>query len=494
VSAPRHPEPDRAAATLLGDALRGAGFSEDTVVDLLGDDAYSGDREDIPVFERRLSSTHVDTVVRLFFLQLPVSRRDAVAALGGSRAVEALAATGLADVGERITPRGRILPVGSLLVASDDHPPGHEPPDYVAAYTPTSQICESLTPRHRVGRALDVGTGSGVQAMFAARHARRVVATDVNPRALAYTELNAALNGFENIECRPGSFFDPVAGESFDLITCNAPYVVSPEKRWAYRDAGLEADQLSERMVADAAAHLAQGGFATMMLSWVADDEDALDEHALAWTRRSGCDSWILPVWGSDPLEHAATWNGDLASDGKAFSAALDRWTEYLSSLGVRWVTEGAVVLHRRPGRKPTARVDEVDEDDLEDAGGQVRRAFTARARLAKLGKRADLLDARPAVAADLELEREVKPSRRSRSGGDAYIHLAGGTGSTIAVSPAVLEVVSALDGKKTLDEVVRRAAERLGLGRDEEEKLRRAALTACRELLELGALELSPS
>src|SRR5438270_327403 len=78
-------------------------------------------------------------------------------------------------------------------------------------------------------RALDVGTGSGVQALLAARHAREVVATDVNPRALAYAELNAALNGFTNLECRAGSMFEPVAGETFDLITCNAPFVVSPE-------------------------------------------------------------------------------------------------------------------------------------------------------------------------------------------------------------------------------------------------------------------------
>jgi methylase of polypeptide subunit release factors len=485
VPALRHPVPDRAAAELLGDALREAGYTEETVVDLLGDDAYSGDREDLPVFERRLSSTPIDTIVRLFFLQVPVAHRDAAAALGGSWALDGLRATGLADVGEEVVPRSRVLPVGKLLVASDDYPPGDEPPDYVAAYTPTSRICESLTPRHRVGRALDVGTGSGVQALFAARHARSVVATDVNPRALAYTELNAALNGFENIECRPGSFFEPVDGERFELITCNAPYVVSPEKRWAYRDAGLEADQLSEQLVADSAAHLAEGGYATMLLSWVADDEDKLDEHALAWAGGSGCDSWILPVWGADPLEHAATWNSDLASDGKAFTTALDEWTQYLSRLGVRWVTEGAVVLHRRTGKGHTVRVDELDEDDLEEAGDQVRRAFAARARLAELGKQADLLDARLTLAAALDLERELKPSRKSRTG-DAYIHLAGGTASTLAVAPDVLDVVAALDGAKTLRAVVRRIAKR-----SDEATLQRQAITACRELLELGALEL---
>jgi methylase of polypeptide subunit release factors len=481
VPATRHPVPAREAAEVVGDALRAVGYSEEAVVDLLGDDAYSGEREDIPVFERRLSSTHLDEIVRLFFLQLPVSRRVVTSALG-SQALAALETTALAEVGDEVVPRGRILPVGKLLVASDDCPPGDEPPDYVAAYTPTSQICEALTPRHRIRRALDVGTGSGVQALFAARHARRVIATDVNSRAIAYTELNAALNGLDNIECRQGSFFEPVAGESFDLVTCNAPYVVSPEKRFAYRDAGFEADELSARLIENAAAHLAEGGFATMLLSWVADDEDALDEHVLAWTRRSGCDAWILPVWGADPLEHAATWNTDLSRDGRAFGAALDQWTQYLSRLGVQWVTEGAVILHRRSGTRSRARVDELDEDDLEDAGDQVRRAFAARARLAELGKQADLLDARLARAATLELERDIEPRRGARA--TAYIHLADGTRSTVAVAPAVLDVVAALDGTRTLRDVIRRAK-----GGDEA-SLRRHALKASRELLELGALK----
>src|SRR5205814_2148722 len=109
--------------------------------------------------------------------------------------------------------------------------------------------CAALTPRRRVARALDVGTGNGAQALLAARHSAQVVATDVNPRALKYTQLNAALNGVANLETRAGSLFEPVAGERFDLVTCNAPYVISPETRWQYRDGGLPGDELSERVV-----------------------------------------------------------------------------------------------------------------------------------------------------------------------------------------------------------------------------------------------------
>src|SRR5258706_2013568 len=302
-----HPIVDTAAARALGDALRRVDYSEDGVCKLLGEDAYSADADDAEVRDRRLPDSRLATVIRAFFLQLPVPVEELAHAIG-RHGVEALEATALAELGDDVLSRVRILPVGDLLVASDGDTSyqGDDPPDYVSAYTPTSKLCDSLTPRPRVERALDVGTGSGVQALFAARHAREVVATDVNPRALAYTELNAALNGFTNVECRAGSMFEPVAGETFDLITCNAPFVVSPERRWVYRDGTFDGDEVSAHVVRGAAEHLAEGGFATLLVSWIGTDEDEPDEHPLEWVDPVDADAWILGFSDTTPLEHAA--------------------------------------------------------------------------------------------------------------------------------------------------------------------------------------------
>jgi methylase of polypeptide subunit release factors len=482
-----YPIADRASAKALGAALRDVGYSESAIHELLGEDAYSGDEAEAPVAERRLPESRLATAIRVFFLQRPVPTRDAVQALG-QRGVDALEATGLAVVGaDELTPRVRILPIGELLVAADGFSRGDDPADYVAVYTPTSRLCDSLTPRPRVARALDVGTGSGVHALLAASHADHVIATDVNARALAFTELNAALNDLANVETRRGSLLEPVSGETFDLITCNAPYVVSPERRWAYRDSGFQADEISERVVSEAAAHLAEGGFATLLVSWLAQDEDEPDERVLDWVEKSGCDSWILSTWDSDPLGHASEWNSHLEGDPEALSEALDEWTRYFDELGVRWVSEGAVLLHRRPGSGQSTRVDSIDEEDVDDSDEQIQRAFAARAWLSELRSADELLDARLSPAMAFWMEQEVEPLNGRAAIVDARIQLSEGLNSALEVQPSVLDVVASLDGHLQLREVVSTVAESLGIA---SARLEAQALDVTRELLELGALE----
>jgi methylase of polypeptide subunit release factors len=469
---------DKRAARVLGSSLRRVGYTEDGVIEALGEDAFSVVPEELDAFERRVPATQLGTVVQLLFLQLPVAVEEARRALGEGP-LEALGAIGLAEIGGEVVPRARLVPVVDVLLASDGFSTGHDDPeDYVATYTPTGRLCDMLTPRPQVERALDVGTGNGIHALLAARHSGSVVATDVNRKALAYTELNAALNGLTNIECRLGSLFEPVAGEEFGLITCNAPFVVSPEQRWVYRDTGHRGDELSELVVASAAEHLAVGGYATVLVSWLAEDEEEPDERALAWIERTGCDGWLLPAYDADPLEHAAGWNSHLAGGG-AYGEAVDEWTRYLEELGVSSISEGAVLLHRRAGRPTPARSDEIEPDELERADEQIRTAFASRARLQELARPTDLLGERLQLELRLRLEREL-PGRSAR------VLLDEGTFSEIDTSPEAAAVLTALDGKTTLRKAVRAVArhESVPVARLEKQTL---ALT--RELLELGAL-----
>ena len=120
------------------------------------------------------------------------------------------------------------------------------------------------------GQVLDLGTGSGVCAVFAARHARRVIAVDINREAVRCAGINAAINGLsERIECRHGDLFAPLAGERFDTIFFNPPfYTGAPAND---RDAAWRSLDVANRFAAALDAHLAPRGRAYLLLSTSGD-------------------------------------------------------------------------------------------------------------------------------------------------------------------------------------------------------------------------------
>jgi HemK-related putative methylase len=124
---------------------------------------------------------------------------------------------------------------------------------------------------------LDMGTGSGVCAVFAARHARRVVAVDINAAAVRCARCNAILNQLENrIEVRHGDLFAPVAGEKFDLILFNPPFLRGPPRD--DRDRAWRSIDVAERFAAQVSSHLKPGGAALVLLSTFGDADFFLAE------------------------------------------------------------------------------------------------------------------------------------------------------------------------------------------------------------------------
>jgi release factor glutamine methyltransferase len=129
------------------------------------------------------------------------------------------------------------------------------------------------------GRAevLDLGTGSGVCAIFAARHAQRVVAVDINPAAVRCAGINARLNHLEHrIEVRHGDLFAPVAGERFDLIAFNPPFLRGTPL--SDRDRAWRAPDVAERFAAELGNHLKPGGCALLVLSTFGDARAFLEQ------------------------------------------------------------------------------------------------------------------------------------------------------------------------------------------------------------------------
>jgi release factor glutamine methyltransferase len=80
----------------------------------------------------------------------------------------------------------------------------------------------------------DLGTGSGAiaLALAAERPQARIVATDQSPAALAVARRNAVRLGIAHVEFRQGDWCAPLAGEFFDLIVANPPYVAATDPHW----------------------------------------------------------------------------------------------------------------------------------------------------------------------------------------------------------------------------------------------------------------------
>jgi len=161
-------------------------------------------------------------------------------------------------------------------------------------------LAEALeaTPAAPRERVLDLGTGSGIGALVAARRGAHVIATDVNPLATRCAELNARANGWGGwIEVRVGDLFEPVAGARFDLVLFNPPYY-----HGAPRDAldqAWRSGDVFERFLDELPAHLAPGGRALIVLSSDGDIGVALERARLAVRALAERDLWneVLTVY-----------------------------------------------------------------------------------------------------------------------------------------------------------------------------------------------------
>lgn len=477
----------------LGETLRAAGFTGQGVRAALG---ASGDRVsasvDIPLHMRRLDEQGpLGTLVRLLVL-------DATAPVEAARAafaplpLERLEALGvLARDGGEARPLIRIVPHDELLIASDRRLRlgAETSPDHVAGVHEPSLTLANLTVRRPVETALDVGTGSGIQAILASPHCGRVIGTDINERALGFAAFNAVLNARPNIELRAGSFFEPVEGSRFELVTCNPPYVISPETAFVFRDGGMEGDAVSRSVVERLPEFLEEGGFATTLVSWVASSDDVMGPLG-EWVDGSGCDAWLLYYGTDDPLTHAGKWlRDDTGDDPAAFDAALGRWLDYFDRLGITGISYGAVVLRRRGGAN-WVRADRLTGDRLRGASDHILRVFAAGDFLAGIADERALLAERLVLADPALLEQRVEYRDREWAVSDISLSIRDGLGFRAGLDPPTAGMLAALDGRRTLGEV---ADELARLEETDRAQVERSMLPIAREMLAAGFLVRPP-
>lgn len=228
-------------------------------------------------------------------------------------------------------------------------------PDHVLGIGRAGLTLAALTPRKPVETALDLGVGCGIQTLYLLRHVRQVVATDISTRALEFTAFNVALAGVDSarVQLRQGNLLEPVAGQRFDLIVSNPPFVITPPSvRQAglplmeYRDAG---GPILPALVRGLEDHLNPDGVAVMLGNWEHREGTSWRTNVNQWIGKS-LDAWIIQREVQDPVEYAAMWlrDGGLTPErsGAAFENALAAWQEDFDSRQVSGVGMGYLVFH----------------------------------------------------------------------------------------------------------------------------------------------------
>lgn len=354
-------ELDAGLAERMRAAFEAAAYTVEGVAERLGAQANQalGRNETTLAFQRTTAGDPLDTLIRLFLLQRPAPR-DLVNKVFPD-AVDQLVALGiLKEAGHQLAAALDVRPYAEddrhwWVVA--DLTPGldgrREPmrPDYVLGIAPASLSLVKLTVPIKADKALDLGTGCGIQALHLADRIGHIVATDVNPRALQLTRWTAALNRVE--PRRPGrQSLRTGRGERFDLIVSNPPYVIAPpaaDARLTYRETGFAGDAVVEQLVRQAPQYLTDGGWCQLLANWACVRGQAWQERIAGWTGdRSG---WVVQREQLDPAEYVELWLRDAGLHGRPeYTSRYDAWLQWLDQQQVEAIGMGWINLHNTAG------------------------------------------------------------------------------------------------------------------------------------------------
>lgn len=241
------------------------------------------------------------------------------------------------------------------------------PPDFVLGIGGATLSLLQQTIRRPIQRAWDLGTGCGIQALYLSLHAREVLATDLSSRCLNFARFNALLAGndaagrplSDRIRFQAGSFTDPAAGQRFDQIVSNPPYVITPPQLrkhgqlLEYRDGGRAGDAVMAFLATTLGSYLNPGGVAQMIGNWEISDPDQPFAHPLSWAQQAGKDLnfWVVLRETLSPARYANLWLQDQGiTPGlgrKEHQVALGNWVNYFESRQVSQLGFGYLHFQR---------------------------------------------------------------------------------------------------------------------------------------------------
>ena len=457
-SPPFRPLAGDGAARLRG-VLDDAGFTLAAIAGVIGEEALTHGRRSIPLVLRRTAqSDRISTLIRLFLAPVAVPL-DAAA-----KALEPVPVDDLLDAGVLAAGGGGTVHGGvhlrhhdGLILAVDPEPlltglPVAE--DHVMGLSRGTLMLSRLTDTLDAEAAVDIGTGSGLQALVLSRRATRVVATDITDRAVAMARFNAALNGITTVDVRQGDLFEPVHGEQFDVVVSNPPYVVAPPLVQRFVSGRREADGISAHMARTAPRHLRPGGRAYILAEWIVPFGRDWEERVSPWFEGSGCDASVLAFSTTAVDEYATRWIPPGEHDAEGYAREFDAWMRWYAERGIEAITFGLITMRRREGTgeslrmtTPPLRFNDIDGDDLQLA--------------LALGRWVRMVDPDAFLATRLRLTDDARLLRECVVEGGEWVWRSSAIGAENAIAnpveidTAIERLAARCDGRRTVAELL---------------------------------------
>ncbi|RGE18087.1 methyltransferase [Leucobacter sp. wl10] len=339
-------------------------------------------------------------------------------------------------------------------------------PDHVMGVGGATRSLIAQAPPRDAAVCLDLGTGCGIVAMHLALRGR-VIATDVSERALVFARANARLNGVgSRIEFRRGDLFEPVAGESFDLILSNPPFVITPRAAgvpvYEYRDGGMTGDALAERVVREGPELLAEGGVLLCLANWEAPWGGNGLQRVRGWIEEAAIaagplDAWAIERDRVDPAQYAETWarDGGARPGSPEFERLIDAWLEDFAARRIVSIGLGAIRV-RRPGgagtRETVVHAEQATGGyGAEAAGSRLAAAFDAGIAAERMSGD-EILSIRWLVSDAVVEEREHAPGEEAPRSISLVIDRP--IARRVVADPLLAAAVGACDGELALGQI----------------------------------------
>jgi SAM-dependent methyltransferase len=453
----------------LRKVLEDAGFNHKDVIEVLGEDGVSafGDKDMMVCAWRTREKTALNALIRMFILEAPVPI-DSARQLLSPGTVALLTDAGLAAVRDgQMTASMKLLPYESFLFSFDIRRKllSDASQDYVMGLGKSTMMLSNMTVRRPSRLTLDLGSGGGFQAIMASRHSEHVIASDLNPRAVRIAKFNAALNGLDNLECVEGDLFRPVEGRLFDLVVSNPPFVISPERKYTYRDSGLPGDEVCRKIVRGVPAVLAEGGICQILCNWAVRKGEDWRERLKEWFSDTGCDAWILGADSNEASVYASTWirHTELRETGN-YARQFEEWMEYYEGIGIDKVWFGIILMRKRTGGTSWYHAEVAPEKILGECGDDVLRGFAFRDFLEEAKSDEEILDRKYVPSPNLSIDGGHVLEQGGWVERTPRVRLSKGIAHEGDIDPIVAAVITRCDGEAPLLRILQEVAQRFSI------------------------------